>query len=42
MKTFLEFSKLIPERKQDQKEINKQIYTIYKTMKNKNEINFHV
>ena len=42
LKEFLDFSKLIPERKIDQKEINKQIYSVYKTMKNKNEIAFHI
>ena len=42
LKSFLDFSKLIPERKRDQKEINKQIYSVYKTMKNKNEIVFHI
>ena len=38
----LELTKLIPERKQDKKEINKQIYSVYKTMKNKKEIKFHI
>ena len=42
LKSFLEFSNLIPERKKDQKEINKQIYSVYKTMKGKNEIAFHI
>ena len=42
-KPFLEFSNLIPERKEDQKEINKQLYSVYKTMKNKNKnlVTFH-
>ena len=38
----LELTKLIPERKQDKNEINKQIYSVYKTMKNKKEIKFHI
>ena len=38
----LELTKLIPERKQDKKEINKQIYSVYKTMKNKKDIKFHI
>ena len=42
LKPFLDFSKLIPERKIDQKEINKQIYSVYKTMKDRNEITFHI
>ena len=42
LQTFLEFSKLIPERKKDQKEINKQLYSVYKTMKDRNEIAFHI
>ena len=42
LKPFLDFSKLIPERKIDQKEINKQIYSVYKTMKDRNEIAFHI
>ena len=42
LKTFVGFSQLIPERKYDQKEINKQIYSVYKTMKNRNEIAFHI
>ena len=42
LQTFVGFSQLIPERKVDQKEINKQIYSVYKTMKNRNEIAFHI
>ena len=42
LQTFLDFSKLIPERKGDQKEINKQLYSVYKTMKNRNENTFHI
>ena len=40
--SFLELSKLIPERKIDQNEINKQIYTVYKTMKDRTETAFHI
>ena len=40
--SFLDLSKSIPERMIDQKEINKQIYTVYKTMKNKSGIAFHI
>ena len=42
LQTFVGFSQLIPERKINQKEINKQIYSVYKTMKNRNEIAFHI
>ena len=38
----LELTKLIPERKQDQTEINKQIYSVYKTLKIKKGIKFHI
>ena len=40
--SFLDLSKSIPERMIDQKEINKQIYSVYKTMKDRNEIAFHI
>ena len=40
--SFLDLSKSIPERMIDQKEINKQIYSVYKTMKNKSGIAFHI
>ncbi len=40
--SFLDLSKSIPERIIDQKEINKQIYSVYKTMKDKSEIAFHI
>ena len=42
LQTFVGFSQLIPERKVDKKEINKQIYSVYKTMKNRNETPFHI
>ena len=38
----LELTKLIPQRKQDKNEINKQIYSVYKTMKIKKAIKFHI
>lgn len=42
LKTYIDFSKLIPERKIDQKEINKQLYSVYKTMKKRKDIAFHI
>ena len=42
LKTSIDFSKLIPERKIDQKEINKQLYSVYKTMKKRKDITFHI
>ena len=41
LQTFVGFSQLIPERKVDQQETNKQLYSVYKTMKNRNE-KFHI